>query len=127
MRVKKLLLFTALSGIIIISGCKSHELKKDTDQIADAMCRNIEVMYKLKAARSDDTATINKLQADVNKIQDEMTNLYKEFKQKYGDKYNDKEFNKQFSTELRRNMIENCQILSKEDKEQFQKDLEKKD
>ena len=125
MRVRQLFLPVILTGIIIFSGCKSNELKKDTDQIGDAMCRNIEVMSKLRAANPNDTATINKLQADVKKIQNEMTILYQEFKQKYGDKVQDKEFNKKFSSELRRTMIDNCQSLSKQDRDQFKKDLEK--
>lgn len=125
MQVKQLFLPVMITGIIFFSGCKSNELKKDTDQIGDAMCRNIEVMSKLRAVNLNDTATINKLQADVKKIQNEMTILYQEFKKKYSDKIKDKEFNKKFSTELRRTMLDNCQSLSKQDREQFQKDLEK--
>lgn len=125
MRVRQLFLPVILTGIIIFSGCKSNELKKDTDQIGDAMCRNIEVMSKLRAANPNDTATINKLQADVKKIQDEMKILYQDFNKKYGDKVKDKEFTKKFSSELRRTMIDNCQSLSKQDREQFKKDLEK--
>jgi hypothetical protein len=54
-----------------------------------------------------------------------MTLLYQGFKKKYGDKLQDKEFNKKFSTELRTTMLDNCQSLSKQDREQFEKDLEK--
>jgi hypothetical protein len=124
MRVKKLLLPVMITAIIIVSGCK-NELKKDTDKIGDAMCRNIEAMGKLRAANLNDTATINKLQADNKKIQDEMKVLYQDFNKKYADKLRDQEFNKKFSTELRRTMLDNCQSLSKQDREQFQKDLEK--
>lgn len=125
MRTRQLFLSVIITGIIFFSGCKSNDLKKETDQIGDAMCRNIEVMNKLRAANPNDTATINKLQADAKKIQIKMTLLYQEFKQKYGDKVQDKEFNKKFSTELRRTMLDNCQSLSKQDREQFEKDLEK--
>jgi predicted nuclease with TOPRIM domain len=108
-----------------LSGCRNNDLKKETDEIGDAMCRNIEVMNKLRSANPNDTATISKLQEDVKKIQAEMTILYQKFKTKYGDKAQDKAFNKKFSTELRRTMLDNCQSLSKQDREQFQKDLEK--
>ena len=116
-----------ITGIIFISGCNTSDLKKDTDKIGDAMCRKIEVMAKLRIANPNDTAMINKLQSDVIKIGDEMTALYQAFNKKYVDKAGDKEFNKKFSYELRRSMLENCQSLSKEDREQFQKDLENKD
>ena len=125
MRVKQFFLPVIITGFIFFSGCKSNDLKKETDKIGDAMCRNIEVMSKLRAANPNDTATINKLQADVKKIQNEMTILYQDFKQKYGDKVQDKAFNKKFSTELRRTMLDNCQSLSKQDRDQFEKDLEK--
>jgi len=125
MRARQFFLPVIITVIILFSGCKSNDLKKETDQIGDAMCRNIEVMSKLRVANPNDTATINKLQADVKKIQNEMTILYQEFKQKYGDKVQDKAFAKKFSTELRRTMLDNCQSLSKQDREQFQKDLKK--
>jgi len=125
MRVRQLFLPVIITGFFFFSGCNPNELKKDTDQIGDVMCRNIEVMNKLRAANPDDTATINKLQADVKKIQNEMTILYQEFKKKYANKLQDKEFNKKFSSELRRTMLDNCQSLSKQDREQFQKDLGK--
>jgi hypothetical protein len=127
MRVPQILVPFAITGIILLSGCKSNELKKDTDQIGDAMCRKIEVTAKLRLANPNDTATINKLQSDITKIGDEMTTLYQAFNKKYGDKAGDKEFNKKFSYELRRSMLDNCQSLSKQDREQFQKDLETKD
>jgi outer membrane murein-binding lipoprotein Lpp len=124
MSVQRNLFAVIITGIFFLSGC-TNELKKDTDQIGDAMCRNIEVMTKLRAVNPNDTATINKLQADVKNIQAEMTRLYQDFKKKYGDKVQDKEFNKTFSRELRQTMLDNCKSLSKEDREQFQKDLEK--
>lgn len=127
MRVQRILLPVIITGIFFFSGCKNNDLKKDTDKIGDAMCRNIEVLSKLKVANPNDTSAINKLQAEMKKIQDEMTVLYKVFKKKYGDKYNDKEFYKIYSRELRRSMLDNCQSLSKQDRDQFEKDLEKTD
>jgi predicted nuclease with TOPRIM domain len=125
MRPKQLFLPLIIPVILLFSGCKRNDLKKDTDKIGDAMCRNIEAMAKLRAANPNDPASINNLQTDIKKIQSEMTTLYQDFKQKYGDKVQDKEFNKKFSNELRRSMLDNCKSLSKQDREQFQKDLEK--
>ena len=114
-----------IAGLFFYSGCNSDDLKKDTTQIGDAMCRNITVMSQLRLANPDDTATINKLQAEVKNIQAEMTVLYQNFNKKYGDKTKDIGFNKRFSRELRRTMLDNCPSLSPQDREQFQKDLEK--
>ncbi len=110
------------SGLVIITGCKNNDLKKDADQIGDIMCRNIEIAGKLRIANPNDTAAISKLQRDSQNLQTEMTKMYADFKKKYGDKVNDKEFSKKFSNELRRAML-NCPHLSKQDREQFEKDL----
>ena len=119
-------LFVLLLPVILaLPGCKQDDIKKDTAKIGDAMCRNIDVMGRLRMARPDDTAAINALQAEVRKIQEEMTGLYKEFNKKYGNKVNDIEFSREFSRELRKTMLDNCRSLSKQDREQFEKDLEK--
>ncbi len=109
--------------IILISSCTDKQLRKDTLPIADAMCRNIEAMTKLKNANPADSAGIAQLQEHARQVQIEMTVVYSEFKEKYKDKLNDKKFNDKFSKELRKAML-NCPYLSKEDKENFEKELE---
>jgi hypothetical protein len=124
-QMRKIFLPVIIFSMIVVGGCKREnaELKESAKQIGDAMCRNIDAMNKIRAANPNDTATINKLQGDAKKVQIEMTILYQEFKKKYGEKANDKEFNKEFSNELRKAML-NCPSLSKEDREQFMKDLD---
>jgi hypothetical protein len=124
MRVQRNILAVIVTGIILLSGC-SNELKNDTDKIGDAMCRNIEIMGKLRTVNLNDTANISKLQEEEAKVQEEMKVLYQDFNKKYGDKIHDKEFSKKFYKELRRTMLDNCKSLSKEDRDLFEKDLEK--
>ena len=125
MKIRNYFIYTIILGLMFFAGCKNADLSKDVTGIGDAMCRNIDIMTKLRSANPVDTATINKLQLDAKKLQIEMTILYKEFKEKYKDKVNDNAFNKDFSRELRKTMLKNCTSLSKEDREQFEKDIEK--
>ena len=124
MEKKSIFVFLIISGSLIFAGCKGDGLKKDAQIYGDAMCRNIEISGKLRIANPNDTAAISKLQMEAKKIQTEMTILFSEFRQKWGEKAKDKEFAKKYSYELRKAML-NCPYLSKEDREQFQKDLEK--
>ena len=124
MKLRTLLAAIILSGLIIAAGCKSSDMKKDAEKIGDAMCRNLELSGKLRTINPNDTASLAKLQAQSNKLQEEMNKLYSDFKDKWGEKVKDKEFSKKFSDELRRAML-NCPHLSKEDREQFQRDLGK--
>lgn len=122
MKIGKLY-FTILIGAIILSaGCSNNGIKKDAVEIGDAMCRNIEVMNRLRAADPTDTTTTKRLYEEQKKLQTEMTILYKEFGDKYGAKTKDAEFNKTFAKELRKAML-NCPHLSKEDRAQFEKEL----
>jgi hypothetical protein len=117
------LFFPILLGVVLLfSGCGNRELKEDAAKIGDAMCRNIEVMNKLKAANPADSATMTKLRAEAHQLQIEMTIVYKEFGDKYGDKTKDPKFNKKFNRELRKAMLD-CPSLSKQDREMFEKDL----
>jgi len=125
MKIRNYFLSAIILGLIFFAGCKNANLSKDVAGIGDAMCRNIDIMTKLRSANPADTETIAKLQMDAKKLQIEMTILYKEFKEKYKDKVNDNAFNKEFSKELRKSMLKNCNSLSKEDREQFEKDLDK--
>jgi hypothetical protein len=123
MGIKSLFAFFLFSGLLIFAGCKHDDLSKDAQVIGDAMCKNIEISGKLRAVNPNDTAAINKLQRESKALSTEMTILYTEFKEKWGEKAKDKEFSKKFSNELRKAML-NCPHLSKEDREQFKKDLE---
>jgi len=125
MKINHYFLSAIILGLMFFASCRNADLSKDVAGIGDAMCRNIDIMTKLRSANPADTATINKLQLDAKKLQIEMTILYKEFKEKYKDKVNDKDFNKDFSRLLRKTMLKNCTSLSKEDREQFEKDVEK--
>jgi len=119
----KRLLFPLFIGIVLFfSGCGNRGLKEDAVKIGDAMCRNIEIMNKLRAANPSDSATLEKLHSQQHQLEIEMTILYKEFGDKYKEKTKDPKFNKNFARELRKAMID-CPSLSKEDREQFEKDL----
>ncbi|MCX6249308.1 MAG: hypothetical protein NTX61_01000 [Bacteroidetes bacterium] len=125
MKIKHYFFSAIILGLIFIAGCKNADLSKDVEGIADVHCRNIDVMTKLRSANPEDSAMINKLQVDAKKLQIEMTILYKEFKEKYKEKVKDNTFNKEFSRLLRKSMLKNCTSLSKEDREQFEKEVEK--
>jgi len=122
-------IFIYLTGLIVIifilTGCgeASAELKKDTKNIADVMCKNIEAMNKLRAANQNDSLQLAKLQMEAKQVQIEMTILYQEFKDKYKKKITDEKFKKSFAKELRQAMID-CPYLSAKDREQFEKETE---
>jgi len=119
------LLIVLFALVLLFPGCKGRSaLKDDAAKIGDLMCRSIENQNKLRAVNLNDTAGINKLQKETESLQEEMTKLYQDFRKKWGEKAKDQEFDKQFSAELRKAML-NCPYLSKEDREQFEKDLEK--
>lgn len=122
MKIQNVFIPLVIGVIIFFSGCGNNEIKKDAELIGDAMCRNIEVMNKLRAIDPNDTVGTQKLQAESKKLTTEMTILYKEFGDKYGDKTKNADFNKKFGMELRKAML-NCQFLSKEDRAQFEKEL----
>ena len=117
-----LLFFSTL--FFILSGCgKNKELKKDASDIADAMCRSIEIMNNLKVANPQDTIRINDLQYKYQNIQNEMETLYTGFRKKYEKRIGDTEFDKDFSNELRKAIL-NCRYLSKEDRIKYEKEIE---
>jgi hypothetical protein len=122
MNIKPILSFLFIA--FIISGCgKNKELKKDASDIADAMCRSIEIMNRLKATDPQDTVKINDLQLKYQRIQSEMEILYTEFRKKYEDRMKDPQFNKEFANELRKAIL-NCRYLSKEDRVKYEKEIE---
>jgi hypothetical protein len=122
MNIKKLFLPITIGIILLFSGCRNNEIKKDAIQIGDAMCRNIEIMNKIRANDPKDTAAARKLNREAKMLQTEMTILYKEFGDKYGAKTKNAEFNKKFAQELRKAMLD-CPYLSKEDREQFEREI----
>ena len=122
MNFKNLFLPAILGIVLLSSGCGNRELKKDAARIGDVMCRNIDILNKMKAASPIDSVTLNDLQAKSGQLQNEMTVLYKEFNQKYGEKIKDQEFTKNFNRELRKAMLD-CPSLSKKDRELFEQEL----
>jgi predicted ATPase with chaperone activity len=122
MKQTKLSLVVMIASLLLLSGCGNRELKKDAARIGDVMCRNIDILNKMKAVSPIDSLTMKNLQAQSGQLQNEMTVLYKEFNQKYGEKIKDQEFTKEFNRELRKAML-NCPSLSKKDRELFEQDL----
>jgi len=125
MKIKSILFTLITAGVFLLSGCGgvNKELKKDAKNIADAMCKNIEAMNKLKNADPGDSILVQELQEESKQVQIEMTILYQEFKDKYKEKVNEGKFNKDFAKELRKSMLD-CPHLSAKDKEQFQKEID---
>jgi hypothetical protein len=114
-----------LAALMILASCGGNkELSKDAKNIADAMCRNIETMTKLKTADPNDSVKIASLQKKEKQAEIEMTILYQEFKAKYKEKVSDKKFSEEFAMELRKAMLD-CPYLSKEDRANFEKELAK--
>ena len=122
MNFKNSFLPAILGVVLLFSGCENRELKEDAAKIGDAMCRNIEIMNKMKAANLADSAVMQKLRSQAHQLQIEMTIVYKEFSDKYGDKTKDLKFNKKFNRELRKAMLD-CPSLSKKDRELFEQEL----
>jgi hypothetical protein len=124
MKIRIILFPLLIAGIFGISGCRSEnkELKKDTKDIANVMCKSVEAMKNLKMADPDDSVQVEKLQLEYKKIQDEMTVLYRQFNTKYGEKVTTKEFSSEFRKYLNEAMLE-CKSLSKEDREAFEKGI----
>jgi hypothetical protein len=120
--LKKLLFPFIFGFVLLFSGCGNREMKEDAAKVGDAMCRNIEIMNKIKAANPADSVTIQKLRAQAHQLEIEMTIVYKEFGDKYGEKTKDPKFNKKFNRELRKAMLD-CPSLSKKDREMFEQDL----
>ncbi len=122
MRVKTFFLPVILGFVLILSGCGNHELKKEAAKVGDAMCRNIEIMNKIRDADPEDSVTLQKLQMQAHQLEIEMTIVYKEFGDKFGDKTKDPKFIKKFNRELRKTMLD-CPSLSQKDRDLFEKKL----
>jgi hypothetical protein len=124
MKLKKRGLLLLVPAILFLVACGTHNLKKDAQKIADAMCRNLEIINKLQTINPNDTLGARALHDEDKALQDEMQKLYKDFREKYGEKTKDPEFSKSFSRELRKAML-NCDYLSKEDRLQLEKEIGK--
>lgn len=124
MNFKNLFLPAFIGVVLLFSGCGNRELKEDAAKVGDAMCRNIEIMNKIKAANPADSVTMQNLRSQAHQLEIEMTIVYKEFGDKYGEKTKDPKFNKKFNRELRKAMLD-CPSLSKKDRELFEEELKK--
>jgi hypothetical protein len=125
MKIKSVLSVSLIAAIIIVSGCKgsNKELEKDVTNIADAMCKITGVMNKLRAVNPADTVAQADLRMEEKKYEIEMTILNHEFQEKYKSQLSDKKFMKEYSIEFRKAIL-NCQYLSKEDRERYEKEIE---
>ena len=124
--MKKLFIPIIIIAVFFITGCGNSGLTNDAERIADAMCRSKGITEKLtlEATKPDvDSNQIHKLQAESEKIQQEMMAMYKEFNKKYEKKVGDKKFNKEFGKELSKALM-NCQYLSEEDKKMLKEKME---
>ena len=112
-----------IAAVLGFSGCGGNrELKKDAKDFADAMCRNIETMQKLRAANPADTVLIQKIQKEQRMVDSEMMVLSMEFKKKYGEKTKSPKFVREYRKYLNKSMLD-CQYLTKEDRANFEKEV----
>jgi hypothetical protein len=124
MNIRNWLPALMIALIIALAGCGGNEeLDRDAKNIADAMCKNIDVMNKIRDANPSDSALLAGLQAEAEQVRMEMAALYKDFEQKYGEKAKTEEFSREFSKSLRKSILE-CPHLTKEDRERFEKEVE---
>lgn len=123
MKILRILYPLMIVVVFVLAGCGGNkELKKDAKDIAEVMCKNIEIMNRVYAANPADSVQVEKLQQEAKQIQIEMTIVYQEFKTRNKNKLTDDKFNKDFAQELRKAMLE-CPHLSMEDREAFEKEL----
>ncbi len=126
--MKNLILPFIFTAVIFLSGCGNHELTKDSEGIADIICRSKGVTEQLTLEATKpmpDPDKIAQLQAESEKIQKEMNASYQVFNKKYAGKITDKKFNKEFEKELSKALM-NCKNLSEEDKKMLKENLEEK-
>ncbi|HNX86878.1 MAG TPA: hypothetical protein PKN12_08100 [Bacteroidales bacterium] len=116
--------FLAILVALFLISCTREDkaLKEDASKIADAMCKSMETMKKLRSAAPEDSLLMEQYRKEVHNNQIEMTILYDEFKKKYGEKAKTEKFNKEFSHYLKQALL-NCKSLSREDRAQFEKEL----
>jgi hypothetical protein len=123
MKIKYLFYSLIIVGMLGATSCGSkYDLKEDAGKIGTSMCKSIDIMNQLKAANPQDSDLVWKLRQDAKNTQIEMTILYQEFNKKWGDKTKKEDFTKAFGRELRKAMLD-CKSLSKEDRENFMKEL----
>ncbi|MEI7896151.1 MAG: hypothetical protein WCJ26_03890 [bacterium] len=123
MKIRIILYSVLISGILGIYGCGSEnrELKKDAKNIADAMCKSMEAMKKLRGVNPADSVQVNRLQTEYKIVESAMSGLNQEFRKKYEKKLATGEFNDEFRKYLSEAMLE-CKSLSKEERETFEKE-----
>ena len=123
MTLKNLFLPLILGIVLVTSGCGDRGLKEQAAKVGDAMCRNIEIMNKIRDADPADSVNMEKLKMQAHQLEIEMTIVYKEFGDKYGEKAKDPKFIKKFNRELRKTMLD-CPSLSQKDRALFEKELD---
>ena len=124
MKINNCLYGVLIALILGFSGCGggNGELKNDARRYSDAMCRNIETMQKLKAAKPGDSVLVKKLQLERQLIDAEMAKFNLDLKKKYGEKTNTPEFWKEYRKYLNESMLD-CKYLSKEDRSNFEREM----
>lgn len=112
-----LLLLIPVGFLVILISCKSG-MEADAGKIADIMCRSKEITEKVTLEATKpvvDSLKIRQLQAEAEKIQQEMNVVYAAFNKKYEEKIGDKSFESEFRKALNRAILK-CPHLSEEDK-----------
>jgi hypothetical protein len=123
MRMKAVLYSILFTVVLGMTGCNraDRELNNEARKISDAMCKSLDVMHKLQTANPADCVLVRKLRLQVEDNKIEMTTLYTEFRKKYTKQINTPEFNQKFHKLMAKAMLD-CKCLSKEDRENFEKD-----
>lgn len=116
-------------SLSFITSCSNSdaEFKKDVDSLADVYCRILEVSNNLLLAQTKqqtDNKTIETLMEKKKQLEEEQAKLNAEFRNKYEKRFKDPQFMKKVSNGINESML-NCKFLSKEDKEQYQKEISK--
>ncbi len=122
MRLRNFIIPIITGVVLLLSSCGNREMKEEAVKVGDAMCRNIEIMNKIRNADPEDSVLLKKLHMEAHQLEIEMTIVYKEFGDKYGKKTTDPKFNKKFNRELRKAMLD-CPYLSKKDRDLFEQEL----
>jgi predicted small secreted protein len=123
--MKKILVLLFVPLVVhVFTGCnKSAGFQKDVEQVADGMCRIMEVMNKLQKADPNDSAGIAKLQKEKQRLETEMIRINEAFRENYKEKFSDASFLKEYSREMRKAILQ-CPHLSNEDRKRFEKEPE---
>ena len=128
--MKRLSILSTISILFFLSfstGCSNSdaEFKKDVAALADVYCRILEVSNNLLLAQTNqqtDSKTIEFLMEKKKQLETEQAKLNADFRNKYEKNFKDPQFMTKVSKGINESML-NCKFLSKEDKEQYQKEI----